>query len=301
MPTLPVVYRGRFAPSPTGPLHFGSLISAVGSFLQARSQQGQWLLRLEDVDTTRNVPQAADEILRTLDAYGLHWDGAVLYQTSRQAAYQAALTRLRQAGHLFDCGCSRRDLQTAAPDPNHPELYPGTCRHGLPPGKTARSVRLRVTAAQIGFNDLIQGHFSQHLTQAVGDFVLQRADGPTAYQLAVVVDDAEQGITEIVRGSDLLDSTPRQLYLQRCLGLPTPSYAHLPVALNAQGQKLSKQTLAPALDKTKPVPALCAALAFLGQQPPNELLDSDLDSLWQWALTHWCLAAVPQCMGVKLG
>jgi glutamyl-Q tRNA(Asp) synthetase len=285
-------YRGRFAPSPTGPLHFGSLVAAVGSFADARSRQGQWLVRIEDLDQGRAVAGSADLILRTLSAFGLCWDGEVLYQTQRTAAYAHALDRLAAADRCYPCGCSRREIaQNGRPGAEGP-IYPGTCRAGLAPGRRPRSVRLRTDDACIGFIDAVQGAQRQRLAQDVGDFVLRRADGFHAYQLAVVVDDAEQGITHVVRGADLLLSTPRQILLQRLLGLPQPAYAHLPLALDAQGRKLSKSLAALPVDAADPVPALLAAWRFLGQRP-QQPPPSDSDGFWAFARAHWDLARVP--------
>jgi len=249
-------YRGRFAPSPTGPLHFGSLVAAFGSFLRARSLQGEWLLRIEDIDGPREVPGAAAAQMETLKRFGLHWDGEVMVQSRRGAAYEAALQALRECGALFPCRCSRTQLAER-----------GGLHHGRCAGDGHGSEALRVLAPDetIGFTDVIRGHYEQNLAREVGDFVVRRADGLYAYQLAVVVDDAAQGITEIVRGADLLDSTPRQIHLQRLLGLPHPAYAHLPLALDAQGRKLGKSQMAIALDDDDPVPALRAAWRFLGQ------------------------------------
>jgi len=285
MPIPKGMYRGRFAPSPTGPLHFGSLIAAVGSFLEARSRGGEWLVRIEDIDGPRAVPGAADDILRDLDRYGLHWDGIPTWQSARTELYREALTRLRDAGWTFPCGCSRRD---------YVGVYPGTCRERLRPGRRARTRRLRVDDATVVVHDEVQGEFRQNLASAVGDFVLRRADGIFAYHLAVVVDDAEQGITHVVRGADLLDSTPRQMRLQHCAGLTTPAYAHLPVAVNAAGQKLSKQTYAEPLAGKPPVAMLLDALDFLGQEPDPALRDAELDEVWAWASASWRLAKVPR-------
>ena len=293
--TAQTSYIGRFAPSPTGPLHFGSLIAAVGSYLCARSAGGRWLVRMEDLDLPRVVPGAADGILTTLEAFGLHWDGEVLYQSTRLASYAAALPALD--GELYPCGCSRSDIAHHTAGSGNPvSIYPGTCRNGLPPGKAARSLRLSTCGQSISFRDLVQGQQQQNLEREVGDFVVRRADGLFAYQLAVVVDDAAQGITEVVRGSDLLDSTPRQILLQRLLGHHSPRYAHLPVATNRQGQKLSKQTRAAPLDNSQPLPALWRTLQFLGQQPPRELLDGDLDSFWSWAIGNWRISSVPHTL-----
>lgn len=287
-------YRGRFAPSPTGPLHFGSLIAAVGSFLEARAHGGEWLLRMEDVDAPRCSIAAADAILRALESYGFSWDGSVVWQSQRHAAYAAALEQLKQAGRGFPCACTRRELADSILVADGAALYPGACRNGLPAGKTARSWRVRIDAARVTFDDAVQGRIESDLAQEVGDFILLRADGLFAYQLAVAVDDAEAGITHVVRGVDLLLSTPRQIFLQQCLGLPTPAYAHLPVALNAAGEKLSKQTRAMPLDVSRPVPALLAALEFLGQSPPPQLRAASRDELWAWARTNWRLERVPR-------
>lgn len=287
------VYRGRFAPSPTGPLHFGSLIAAVGSFLEARTRGGEWLVRIEDLDTPRNVPGAADDILRCLSAFGMAWAGPVLYQSTRADAYEAALEQLRQADATYACGCTRREIAEIAVQGIDGPVYPGTCRDGLPPGRSPRATRVRTQGAPIAFDDRVQGRIAQDVAREVGDFVVARADGLIAYQLAVVVDDAAQGITDVVRGADLLDSTPRQIWLQRLLQLPTPRYAHLPVAINAQGEKLSKQTRARALDQRHPVPALLAALRFLGQQPPPALNGGSLRDVWTWALGHWQHQRIP--------
>jgi glutamyl-Q tRNA(Asp) synthetase len=294
-------YRGRFAPSPTGPLHFGSLIAAIGSYLQARSQGGLWLLRMEDLDPPREPPGAADAILRTLEHYGFEWDGSVLYQSRRHEAYLDALRQLRREGQSYRCNCSRKQISEKGQRLGLPAgVYPGSCRTAAIGERQPHAIRLLVPEGVIGFDDGIQGPFAQQLEQEVGDVVLRRADGLFAYQLAVVVDDAFQGITEVVRGSDLLDNTPRQIALQRALGLPTPGYLHLPVALNARGEKLSKQTFAPALDGSRPLPALWQGLDFLGQQPPPELLQGDLDSLWCWAVEHWHRESIPRKLGYPL-
>ena len=262
---------GRFAPSPSGPLHFGSLVAALGSFLTARSEGGRWLLRIEDIDTPRVVPGAADTILHTLEAFGLCWDGPVVYQSRRLPHYEEALRRLLAAGLAYPCSCSRQEMARTAAKPLGALLYPGTCRHGPHRPGQPTAIRLHTDARIIRFHDLIQGPYSQCLETAVGDFVIRRVDGLFAYQLAVVVDDAAQGITQIVRGSDLLDSTPRQIYLQHLLGLPTPDYRHLPVAVDRFGYKLSKQTQAEPVNGRQPAPTLLAALRFLGHEPPLEL------------------------------
>ncbi len=287
-------YVGRFAPSPTGPLHFGSLVAAVASYLEAKRRDGEWLVRTEDIDTPRVVRGAADEILRALAACGMQWDGAIVSQSSRSDAYHAQLHRLRAMGRIYPCACSRREIADSALSGIEGPVYPGTCRNGLAPGKAVRAWRINTHGAEVRFNDAIQGPVGQNLEADIGDFVLLRADHIYAYQLAVVVDDAEQGITDVVRGADLLDSTPRQIYLQQLLKFPTPRYCHVPVAVNADGEKLSKQTLAPAIDPARPLPALMRALRFLGQQPPDALANASLRDFWAWAIANWRLDRVPR-------
>lgn len=295
-----VIYRGRFAPSPTGPLHFGSLVAAVGSYLDARTQGGEWLVRMEDVDTSRNVPGAAESILKTLEAFGFEWDGPVLFQSSRFEAYTEALEQLKRAGQSYGCACSRKEIADSAtlPAVDGGLAYPGTCRAGLPPGREARAWRLRVSDEEIAFADRVQGRVAQHLESDVGDFVLRRADGLFAYQLAVAVDDDFQAISNIVRGADLLASTPRQIWLQRCLGFSTPIYAHLPVAANAAGEKLSKQTLARPLLSEIAAAELVRALDFLGQAVPAELARATVAEVWAWALENWSFAAIPRAPAI---
>ncbi len=282
---MPARAVGRFAPSPTGPLHLGSLVAAVGSWLFARSAGGSWLVRMEDLDTPRVVPGAADEILRTLGRYGLAWDGEVVHQSQRLAHYEAALEILLKKGLTYGCACTRADLArvASAPDRNDPAtpgVYPGTCRDGRPAGKPARAIRFRVPPGFFTFEDLLLGPFSEDVSAAVGDFVVKRADGPFAYQLAVVVDDAAEGVTEVVRGADLLSSTARQIALQRALGDATPSYAHLPLVLGPDGTKLGKRDGAlplPALSEERARSTLSLALRILGQNPvdgtPGEMLE----------------------------
>ena len=288
-------YVGRFAPSPTGPLHFGSLVAALGSCLDARSHGGRWLLRVEDVDEPRCSQAAADDILRTLEACGFEWDGDVLVQSARKERYREVLERLTRDGRLYPCACTRRELADSALAPDGAASYPGTCRDGLPPGKLPRAWRLHVDDVPVCFDDALQGRNCQNLAREVGDFVLLRADGYFAYQLAVVVDDADQGISHVVRGADLLDSTPRQIFLQRCLGTATPAYVHLPVAVNAAGEKLAKQTLAPAIDARDPVPALVEAMRFLGQDVPRDMWRVATADFWAWARSAWRLERVPRC------
>lgn len=286
-------YRGRFAPSPNGPLHFGSLVAAVGSWLEARTRGGEWRLRMEDVDGPRCSPATADIILHQLEACALDWDGPVVWQSRRDEAYRAALDRLLAAGRAYPCACTRREIGDSLLAPDGAAIYPGTCRNGLPPGRMARSWRLRVEAAVERFVDAVQGEVTGDLAHDCGDFVLLRADGCFAYQLAVVVDDAGAGITDVVRGADLLHSTPRQIFLQRCLGLPALRYIHLPVAVDTAGEKLSKQTRAAAVDPARPGPALVEALRFLGQSPPVELVVAPPREILAWARENWTLSAVP--------
>jgi glutamyl-Q tRNA(Asp) synthetase len=283
----PARYRGRFAPSPTGPLHFGSLIAAVGSYLDARHHDGEWLLRMEDLDPPREVAGAADAILRTLDGFGMDWDGPVTYQSRRGDIYAAALEDLARKGCLFDCACTRKEIADSAIRTEAGLVYPGTCRGGLPPGRRARALRVRTEPRRIELVDRLQGTLRQQLDREVGDFIIRRADGLVAYQLAVVVDDAEQQITHVVRGADLLDSTPRQLYLQQLLELPTPSYLHLPVAVDADTEKLSKQTFARDVIAGRDNAVLLDVLAFLNQAVPDSAQDASRDELWQWAIRHW--------------
>ncbi|HED15848.1 MAG TPA: tRNA glutamyl-Q(34) synthetase GluQRS [Gammaproteobacteria bacterium] len=291
-------YRGRFAPSPTGELHFGSLVAAVGSYLQARARQGIWLVRMEDIDPPREQTGAADSILRTLECYGFEWDQSVLYQSTRSQAYQAALEQLRFQKQVYPCACSRSEIQAVrdklAGFTDALDIYPGTCRKGLPDGRPARSWRVRAHDRHIDFIDRVQGNIIADRQQPGDDFVVYRADGYYAYQLAVTVDDAWQDITEIVRGADLLATTPRQILLQQYLQLAQPGYAHLPVAINPQGQKLSKQTGATPVSCQQVSETLYAALAFLGHTVPGELTGAPQQEIWSWAIDNWQLSAVPE-------
>lgn len=287
MPNTP--YIGRFAPSPTGPLHLGSLLTALASFLDARANNGRWLVRMEDLDPPREQPGAAADILQTLDHYGLHWDGEVWFQSRRHAVYEATVQQLLAQHQAFYCTCSRKDLQLLSAS-----AYPGTCRGQFRQPDVPFSVRVQVEDRPIAFEDALQGRCEFNLQVEGGDFIIKRKDGLYAYHLAVVIDDAAQAISHIVRGIDLLDSTPRHLLLQRLLGLPTPHYAHLPVIVNAQGQKLSKQTFANPVARDNPVALLHECLRVLGQQPLPELLQAGRDELLHWASTHWRRDRVPR-------
>jgi glutamyl-Q tRNA(Asp) synthetase len=276
-------------------LHFGSLVAAVASWLDARAAGGRWSVRIEDVDAPRSVPGAADAILRTLEACGLEWDGEVVRQSERTGRYEEALERLRRAGLVYRCRCTRREIADSALRGIEGAVYPGTCRAlGLGAG-IACAERLRVAPGVVEFEDRVQGRILQDVAREVGDFVLRRRDGLHAYQLAVVVDDADLGITDVVRGADLLASTPRQILLQRALGFPTPRYLHFPVATDARGEKLSKQNLAPALDERTAPPLVAAALEFLGQAPaeggtPRAILEA--------AAQRWDAARIPRTEAV---
>ena len=297
-----MTYRGRFAPSPTGPLHFGSLVAATGSYLQARQQQGEWSVRIEDLDPPRTVPGAANTILRTLEVFGLQWDGAVVYQSQRNADYEHALQQLIAAGTAYPCSCSRSELLALQDSPREGDelRYPGRCRTGpLRPGGPY-AWRFRVPDAPISFTDLAQGHSEHCLPDSIGDFVIKRRDGLFAYQLAVVVDDAAQGITEVVRGADLLSNTPRQIALQQALRLPTPRYMHLPIIVDANGQKLSKSQDAPSITAPHAASTLFLALQHLQQMPPASLQGAPVAELWQWAIAHWNPAAFAGLMQIAL-
>jgi glutamyl-Q tRNA(Asp) synthetase len=286
-----MTYIGRFAPSPTGPLHAGSLVAAMASYLDAKAHHGTWLVRIEDIDEDRSVAGVTENILHTLQALGMQWDGEVVCQSQRKPIYEAALQKL--ASHTYVCGCTRKEIADSRSGigSDGADIYPGTCRNGLAPGKMARAIRLRVPDPSdpdecITFEDRWLGHASQHLATQAGDFVLKRADGFHAYQLAVVVDDAAQGVTDIVRGVDLFESTVRQIYLQWLLGVPTPRYLHVPVVVNDAGEKLSKQTGAQALDLEHPVKTLLAAATFL-ELPIQE--SATLEEFWGKAIQAWSI------------
>jgi len=284
-------YIGRFAPSPTGPLHFGSLVAAMGSYLQARSQGGQWLLRIEDIDPPREVSGAADSIIRSLENLGFEWDQSIFWQHRNLDRHRELLDNLRAQDLLYACCCSRRQLAAARVPGIAPGVYPGACRERSL-NFAGNSLRIRV-AGDIQFKDAIQGVISESLPSETGDFIVKRRDGLIAYQLAVVIDDADQQISEVVRGADLLDNTARQIFLLRSLDLATPDYCHLPVAVDAQGIKLSKQTHADPIDKLAPVDALLAGWQFLGQRRVAPHFDS-VEDFWRWAVPNWSLTSVPQ-------
>lgn len=293
---------GRFAPSPTGPLHLGSLVAAVGSYALARRAGGRWLLRIEDLDAPRVVPGAAEDFFRTLEALGFTWDGEVVWQSRRAEAYREALEKLERLGYAYPCGCTRAEIARASSAPHDGDegpVYPGTCRGGLSPGKGVRAVRVRVGEEPLAFRDAILGPVEANLAATSGDFVVKRADGPFAYQLAVVVDDAASGVTQVVRGADLLGSTPRQIHLQNLLGLPTPAYAHLPLVTGPGGAKLSKRNCAVSLATGQDLARqggalLLAALRFLGQYPPPDLHRAPPQEVLAWAASHFDPARVPR-------
>lgn len=285
-------YIGRFAPSPSGSLHFGSLIAATASYLCAKSVQGKWLLRIEDVDKFRIKANSIDSIISTLASYGYHWDDDILYQSERESAYQEALNSL---GDLtYPCSCSRKFLQQQMPVGTYGYTYPGFCREQISNPEVAQfAMRLRTHNKTLCFNDALQAPYCQKVETEVGDFIIKRSDKMFSYQLAVVVDDEYQNITEVVRGSDLLDNTPRQLYLQQCLGYQEPTYLHFPTAITSDGKKLSKQNHSPEVDDAQKRQTILRTLNFLGQQAP--LLDcfSSLDDLWDWAITNWDRDKIP--------
>jgi len=279
-------YIGRFAPTPSGYLHFGSLVAALASYLDARAAGGRWLLRMEDLDPPREVPGAQDAIVHTLEAYGFEWDGPMQRQSDRLDIYNEAIEQLWRKGHAYACTCSRKQLQPFA------GRYPGVCRNAGRDTADA-AIRLRVPDQEFGFVDRVQGEFRQHLGREVGDFIIRRRDGFVAYQLAVVIDDAWQGVTHIVRGADLLDSTPRQLYLQQVLGLAQPSYLHVPLIIQPDGHKLGKSYRSPPLQPAAATPLLLRALRALGQPTATELDDALPADILRWATPRWDAALIP--------
>ncbi|RRJ82247.1 tRNA glutamyl-Q(34) synthetase GluQRS [Aestuariirhabdus litorea] len=280
-------YIGRFAPSPTGPLHFGSLLAALASYLDARAEGGQWLLRIDDIDPLREQAGASDAIQRTLEHFGLTWDGSTHFQSRHLERFRDLCDQLQQAHQAYPCNCSRKKLAA------YGGRYPGFCRQG-PSGSGDFAIRVWCDHNPVEFTDRIQGHQHYDLAQDPGDYIIWRRDNLVAYQLAAAADDAWQEVNQVVRGVDLIDSTPRQLHLQALLGFPPATYAHIPVVVNDNGQKLSKQNLARPLPEDDPRPALVAALELLGQHPPSELRESALDDLLGWGIAHWSLAQVPR-------
>jgi len=293
-------YIGRFAPSPTGPVHFGTLVAAVGSYLQAKTHNGNWLLRIDDVDTSRKVEGADVDIISTLEAFGFQWSGDILYQTQLTAAYEAALDELIEQSLVFPCLCSRKQLAQAGAGAGAGNIYPGTCRSRRLPEFEEHSLRLIAEDITITFDDIVMGRQSQNIKTECGDFIIRRRDGLFAYQLAVVVDDAIQGITEVVRGTDLLDSTPRQIYLQRLLGYATPVYCHLPLAVDPAGNKISKSEGKSKIEITHREELLISTLGFLGQQVPDELSGSGIEDIWRWAMDNWDISRIPTSKTIQL-
>lgn len=294
-------YVGRFAPSPTGPLHFGSLVAATASYLEARTNQGAWLIRMDDLDKPREVAGAADSILHILEAFGFQWDQQVMYQSQRDHAYTQALSVLKDRQLAYACTCTRKEItDSSALIGIEGAVYPRTCLQQAIKKNHPLAWRIKVEDKTVSFNDAIQGIIAQNLLHDIGDFVLKRADGLFAYQLAVVVDDAAQGVTHVVRGADLLHSTPRQIYLQSLLNIDTPSYMHIPVAANQEGQKLSKQTLALGLNTQDTVMQLWHVLDFLNQSPPNELKLADINTCWEWAMAHWHSNQIPKTESINI-
>lgn len=288
------IYRGRFAPSPTGPLHFGSLIAAVGSYLQAKHQHGEWLVRIDDIDPPREIKGAADNILSTLEYFGFEWDGDVLYQSNRQHYYQEIVDELIKQGLAYPCSCSRTSILKKTGQVKGETIYPGFCRNRPLENITNYSIRIHCNSDPIYFSDAIQGEQTFNIEKNTGDFVIQRRDHFFAYHLATGIDDSEQKITEVMRGADLLNCTPNQLHVQHILNLSSPQYSHLPIAVNHTGQKLSKQNHAKAINPSESIELLYKTLKFLGQMPSIELMNVSQEEIWDWAIKHWQLHLVPQ-------
>jgi glutamyl-Q tRNA(Asp) synthetase len=286
-------YIGRFAPTPSGYLHFGSLVAAVASYLDARAVGGKWLVRMEDLDPPREMPGAQAAILETLERYGFEWDGPVEHQSERGEAYSAQIEQWLRSGLAYACTCSRKQLE------GRNGLYPGPCRAAQHVWHGDVAIRIRVPELDYRFTDRLQGEFHQHLGREVGDFVIRRRDGLFAYQLAVVLDDAWQGVTDIVRGADLLDNTPRQLYLQELLGIAAPRYLHVPLIIQPDGHKLGKSYRSPPLQADQAAPLLVRALKALGQQPPAELLQATPREVLAWGITHWDANAIPHSLTLE--
>ena len=282
-------YRGRFAPSPTGPLHFGSVVAALASYLDARRHQGEWLVRIDDIDRLRERPGSASHILSTLERFGMHWDGDVVYQSQRRQFYQQALEELHADGLIYGCNCSRKQVAAVAAPGIEGFIYPGSCRNSNIMQAESHSLRLRTNNHAIHFDDRIQGAVVQRIRSEIGDFILRRGDGIISYQLATAVDDHHQGITDIVRGEDLLLSSPRQIFIRQLLKMPQPDYAHLPLVTNTDGSKLSKSSDAWPVDIKNPVRTLNQALDFLGQQ---QVQAENLEEFWPQAIHNWNIQAV---------
>ena len=285
----PARYRGRFAPSPTGPLHFGSLVAAIASYLQALVNDGEWLLRIENIDPPREVEGATAAIVRSLQAHGFEWHGDILYQHEHDHRFNDVVSMLLERGQAYPCNCTREQVRTSARSGKAGPIYPGTCAARTAPldAATPVAIRVRTSGANLTFTDLLQGHNDCEVEKEIGDFIVRRKDGLIGYNLAVVVDDHDQRITEIVRGADLLDFTPAQIHLQRVLGFETPGYMHVPVVLNRDGKKLSKQTGALALSDSRAARNLVEGLDLLAQQPSANLASASLDDIWDWARHHW--------------
>jgi len=286
------LYKGRFAPSPTGELHFGSLVAAVGSYLQAKSQDGHWLVRIEDVDQTRTVPLSDQHILKTLEDFGFEWDGEVVYQSQRTKLYESYLEQLSAKNLIYPCDCSRSKLKQNQGNGLISKAYPGYCRRKAGIVTSPNALRCITNTETISFQDMIQGQYTTQINKECGDFIVKRRDGFIAYHLAVAVDDAEQGITEIIRGADLLTSTPQHLYLQQLLGLSQPVYAHLPIVMHDDGRKLSKSHQDLPIHKRPTVEILCSALSFLNQPIPDNRQNLTLDAFWKWAIYNWDIRLV---------
>jgi len=291
-------YRGRFAPSPTGDLHFGSLLAATASYLQARKNNGEWWLRIEDIDPPREVEGASKNIIQTLRNYGFIWD-ELSYQSERLDIYSIYINKLLDNRQAYYCGCSRKEINKHNKTTAQPStLYPGTCRNGLN-GKAARSIRIKISNSSVTINDALQGKLTLDLNKSTGDFIIKRADGLISYQLAVAIDDSLQNMTQVVRGFDLHESSFCQRYICQELGLNSPDYAHVPIAVNKQGQKLCKQTAAKSIATEAPQSALWLALNCLGQQPPEQLKSTSLKQLWQWGISNWNMQNIPKLQSIS--
>ena len=273
-------------------MHFGSVISALGSYLQAKRHNGQWFVRIEDVDLPRTIFGSDKVILNQLETIGLTWDSEIIYQSERTPVYHLAIETLSSLGHTFSCSCTRKKISI--------KPHSCACSQGIADSLSRYSIRIRTDNQIITVNDLLQGKYTQSLMSDVGDFIVKRTDGLFAYHLAVTVDDAEQNINQIVRGADLLNSTPRQIYIQKLLGLPTPTYLHLPVAINKDGSKVSKRSHAAEIDLKNPSRVIFEALQFLGQMPPSEAIHSDLESLMKWAIKNWDINSIPKEKEIKI-